>query len=584
MTPQEVNSNSSSFNEMFVKMRELSSQHGNLPMSSVMSAYTRTVRNLRYSADPYVQNRRVKSIQTLPGNYTVDQVGKMITDPGANEQNLRQVHHALEGSAYPMLKIRKTYTDMMTFRWYAHPAYLEEKDAKDPTLFREWALIEKLNEKLKPAATAHEITGKALQEGKVFYTPQYQVDRAHNQCAYATLQQLPSDWVKIVGFNDVSKYTVAFNLFYLMQPGTDWRQFGTLLEPYLQDFNDVLIPTDAVDRAKRFRVDLKKVKENRATMRGRPEAYQENGKWAYWVTLPFDKVWTFEIDDTNANVVSPMTGLYLSMLQIAKYEQVQMELVQNPLVAVMTGEMPYHQEKEGRTIDDDYRLSPTAREYFETIWYDMLAANNTGGIAFFGAPFNNMKLHQLAEAPSSTEISSNGYKYAMLKSGVSGVLPIDENPRAGVVNFSGKLESRYCNSVYEQFMRMMGEIYDSLGLTYTWRFKMFGDIISDEKMETEVNKAMSSGILPDVFIFNALRGRTVLDDLSMSRAIDASDIMWLRQPLVSSYNMSSKEPQLPPDKKAAKRKKSPLEQNPGGRPGKPIEEVTSEGTEDGLDA
>jgi len=565
-----------SYGELFAKMRELSAQHGNMPMQNVMSAYSRAVRSMRSTADPYVQNRRVRAIQTLPANYTSDQVGKMITDPGSNEKSLRQVHKALEGSSYPMLKIRKTYTDMMTFRYYTYPAYLEDGQKNDKTLFREWTLIEKINDRMDPASIAHRIAGQAIQEGKVFYTPQFKIDKAHNQCQWATLQQLPSDWVKIVGYNDISRYTVAFNLMYLTQPGTDWRQFGDLLEPFLEDFSDVLTGSRS-----RWTIDLHKfsARERKGRSAGRPEAYQENGKWAYWIVLPFDRVWTFETDDTNANVVSPLTGLYLSMLQIAKYEQVQMELVQNPLVAIMTGEVPYKAQKSDKIPDDDYSLSPSGRDLFETMWYDMLAANNTSGIGFYGAPFENMKLHQLSEAPSSTEISANGYKYTMLKSGISGVVPIDENPRAGVVNFSGKLESRYCDMIYSTFSRMMCTIYEGLGLNYTWRFKMFGDIVSDEALEKSISKTMASGILPDMFLFNALRGRSTLDDLSMSRAADVSGIMKLRFPLVSAYNMSSKEPMLPPDKKM----ESQMEKSEGGRPTKEISEVTSEGTEDGKD-
>ena len=57
------------------------------------------------------------------------------------------------------------------------------------------------------------------------------VDKSHNEVCHAFMQQLPSDWVKIVGFNNKSKYTVAFNLFYFLQPGTNplqtkecWRE------------------------------------------------------------------------------------------------------------------------------------------------------------------------------------------------------------------------------------------------------------------------------------------------------------------------------------------------------------------------
>ena len=44
------------------------------------------------------------------------------------------------------------------------------------------------------------------------------------------------------------------------------------------------------------------------------EIYLSCGRWYYWVTLPVDKVWTFEIDDVKPVVVSPLTGLMLLLL------------------------------------------------------------------------------------------------------------------------------------------------------------------------------------------------------------------------------------------------------------------------------
>ena len=106
------------------------------------------------------------------------------------------------------------------------------------------------------------------------------------------------------------------------------------------------------------------------------EIYYDCGRWYYWVTLPVDKVWSFEIDDINRNVVPPLTGLFLSFVNIAKYEQIQLSLVQNPLISIMTGEIPYRDDPSA-AIDDAYRLSPAGRKLFETYWYQMLAETNT---------------------------------------------------------------------------------------------------------------------------------------------------------------------------------------------------------------
>lgn len=553
------------------QIQVLSARFSNMPMDALFRAYDRAMDN-----NPWIQNKRVKQINTLPAEYSKDAIGEAIQHPGGNEQMLRGTHHALESTAYPMLKIRKLYTDLMTYRYYTYPAFLESpSDAKTKEFRREMALLEKFSDQLGPKENAHRATGWAIQEGKVFFAIRYDVDKSHNKVNYAFMQKLPPDWLKIIGYNNISGYTVSFDMFYFLQPGTDWRQFGDLFRPYLDDFNDVLeeVPNNAVFASKGsgWRVNLDKL-SRRKNLAGNPDAYVQNGRWAYWVTLPIDKVWGFEIDDTNANMASPMTGLYLSMSAIAQYEQVQLELVQNPLIAVMTGEIPYRNDSASPN-DDSYKLSEGGRVLYETLWYNMLSQNNTSGIGFFLAPAENLKLHQLAEAPSATEISTNGYGYAVEKAGLSGLIPINDNPRAGTVNISTQLEAQYCQRIYQQFERMMNYIYSTLNLRYTWKFCMFGDIYNDEKEKANMQKSMSLGILPDLYRYNALMGRSLLDDYSMSAAVKESGVLDMRLPLVTSYTAKNGNG-LPPSPTA----------DPGGRPEVAIEDVTSEGTEDMKDA
>lgn len=558
------------YERALARFNELTQQYGDLPMGIIMQAYSRASNN------PWIQNRRVKQISSLPVEYSKDDVADAIRTPGEHEQMLRQTHHVLESTAYPMLKIRKVYTDIMTYRFYTTPQYVDENDAKTADFKREARLIDRFNNAIDPKATAHKMAGQAIQEGKVFYYIRYSVDKPHNRVAYVHPQQLPSDWVKIIGFNSESGYTVSFDMFYFMQPGTDWRQFGDLFKPYVKDFNSVVkaVPGKVVYASSKWGVDMKKFNELRkdanGKMAGDPDVYQQNGRWAYWVTLPIQKVFVFEIDDTNPFACSPMTGLYLSMQAIAQYEQVQLELVQNPLVAVMTGEIPYTNDATRQS--DQYKLSNGGREFFEALWYQMLMQNNTSGIGMYLAPAANLKLHQLSEAPSATEISTNGYAYTVEKSGLAGLIPISDNPRAGTVNISIQIEARYCMRIYQQFEKMMNLLYKQLNLNYEWRFHMFGDIYNDEKMRNEMQKSMTLGLLPDLYIYNALLDRSLLDDLSMSDSIIASGILDKRLPLISSYTAKSGNTALPPI------------DNKGGRSEIDMGNVVSEGTEDFRDA
>lgn len=555
--------------------QNMSTKYGNVSAEGVQSAMMRALPfQSVYTANPLIQNQRVKQISSLPSDKSKTDIADMIRNPDSNEQGIRQVSNILEYTAYPMLKLRTTYQDLLTYKHYIYPEYVSAEDAQSEQFKHEWQTVCRLEKSFECERNARKIVGQCVRDGKVFYVPRVDVDKSHANVRYSFLQQLPQDWVKITGFNNISKYTVAFNMFYFMQPGTTYKQFGDLFEPYMQDFESVIgggvkKGPKGVIFASKNNVDIQKAK---ALMEREGdqnlEIYQQNGTWFYWVYLPPEKVWTFEIDDVKTNVVPNTTGLFLSMAQIAQYEQVQLEIVQNPLVSMVLGTIETYDSTNTREADP-IKISPAGRELFQSLFYQMLAQTNTGGVGIYSAPFRDMKLVQLAEAPNATNISSSGYEYAMEKSGLSALIPTTSDARAGVAQISLKIESRYASHIYWQFEKMMDYLLDSQNFKFNWRFKMFGDLATDDMMIKQMEKSMTLGILPDVFLYNALMDRTVLDDLSMSHAIDKSKLLDVRKPLISSFSAKSGNPNLPPVDNGAGRPKS--------------DTITSEGMEQDAD-
>ena len=547
-------------------LKSMSSKYGDMPMGKILDAFARSAQDQLFTANPYIQNRRVKQISSLPVQYEYNQVAEMVQQPNQYEEPLREVGHVLESTAAPYFKIRKTYQDLMTCHWYNHPADLEEADASKKELWREMSLTDRFAEAIDIQQKAHMIIGQCVQEGKVFYATRTSLDKSHNQVNYAFLQQLPQDWTKIVGFNNISKYTVAFDMMYFMEPGADWRQFGDLFEPYLSVFMNIAPDLPKRENKKFVYASgyerFSELKKN-GKLIGNPDVYFQGGRWFYWVTLPIDRVWTFEVDDVNRNVVPPYTGLFLAMANIAKFEQVQLSLVQNPLVSMILGEIPYR-DNTAASAEDSYKLSPSGRRLFEALFYQMLAENNTSGIGLYTGPFERLHLEQLAEAPSATDISSSGYKYAMQKSGI-GIIPSADDPRAGSIQISMQIECRFCEPVYRQIERMMNWLYGTMGLKFRWKFRMFGSIATDEKMEKVCRDGMTLGILPDTLTYLALHDTRLTEDLSISRMIRESGLLDLRIPLTSSFGA----------------RPVPAGSN-GGRPRS--EGVTSDGKEQDMDS
>lgn len=573
-----------SFDEYFGAIRKLTSEYGDVPAGSFWNAWTRA----SMSTNPFINNSRVKHISSFPANVTKQQIVEMLKAPEDNEQALRETAAGLEWGAFPFRKIRMTYQGVNTYRYYHYPASLTKEEAKSETLRREGVLLDKFNRRFRPDALAHQIVGQAWQMGKVAYYPRYSVDKSHNCVNFAFAQQLPADWIKIVGFNSESKYTVMFNMMYLLQPGSDWRQFGDLLKPYLDDFNGVLDPfattgvpdglgkkfvyaaknTAKSGSGRTFRIQPDNLRENAA---GNPQIYNQNGQWAYYVTLPVDDVWVFEIDDTTRAVAPMSAGLFISFDQISQIEDVALAVMQNPLVSIAFGEMPYYSERQTET-SDPVKLSPTGREYYVNLWYQMIAAANAGGIAFFPAPMEKLHLETLPEATGSSDMTAKNYAYAVMKSGMSGLIPINSDPRAGAVEISAKLEEAVCFCVYRQMERMMESIYRRMRLRYEWRFHMFGGFVSDKADLEDARKGLQIGMLPETLKYLALRGMSLWEDLSVSNFLNESGILDLRIPPITSYTAKqgiSGLPPMPPQDP----------DNEGGRPTKDIGEALESGSE-----
>ena len=534
------------------QFQALANKYREMPIDNVIAAFGRSsATNGSFTANPYVQNRRVKAISSLPMQYPYDKVAEMIAQPNENELPLRQVSHVLESTVAPYWKIRKTYQDLMTYRWYVCPKDIETVDeAKTKDFRRELLLTEKFIEQARIPEMAHEIMGQCVQEGKVFYTTRYEVDKTHNNVNYAFMQQLPQDWIKIVGRNNISKYTIAFNMMYFFEPGTSPMFYGDLFDRYWEDFADVASSLPVKNKNRKFVFGQENRKEGlsekikRLSAQEDLEIYLSCGRWYYWVMLPVDKAWAFEVDDVSRNVEPPLTGLFLSLVNIAKYEQIQLSLVQNPLVSLILAEIPYRNETNA-TIDDAFRLSPSGRTLFETYWYQMLANTNTTGVGFYSGPFTNMHMEQLAESPSATKVSSEGYKYAIQKSGI-GIIPTSDDIRAGMIQVSFNIESHFGEIIYRQMENMVNYIFFDLGLKYNWRLHMFGNLYDDERRIKEAKDGMTLGILSSTLEYLALCGRRITDDLATSCMIMGSGIMDMRLPLVSTYSAKQSESGLPP--------------------------------------
>lgn len=559
-TTPSVQENKDTWAALSKSLQAMSPLYKGMSMDSIFAAWT-AAGGLNYMLGwPPIQNRRVKNINTPTGDYSKDQIAEMVEKPGDNERALRAVSATLDSSAMTYNVILQTRQDIMTYDWYVYPSQ-DINDVGYETTKREFILANKIATAMNLRAKGHEITGLCAEYGKVFYTPRVSVDKSHCKVNYAFLQQLPTDWCQIVGYNSgPGKYTVAFNMMYFCQPGTTPLQFGDLFLPYLPAFSDVIESKGKYVYASDsgYAINTTKFKKNDVgSTVGNPEWAQIGSTWYYWVTLPADQVIVFEDSDRTANVVPSTTGMMMSMIQIPAYESAQLEIILNPLTSIMTGELETYNVTNVPNADP-IAVSPALREYFESLWYQMLNRNNTSGIGLYMAPAKNLKLQTITDTVSSTNIAGNAYADQVQKAGMSALIPTSTDPKVGVAELSAKIHARHAMPIYWTFERMMNAIFDKLNFKSTMRFRMFGDVFSREKDLDNARKGMTLGLMTETLRYNALIGHSLMDDLAIADLVTESGIMNKRLPLVSTYSARQRDGTLPPQ--------AAQELNPGGRP------------------
>lgn len=530
---------SSSYDAMLARFGSLvNGYNAQIGMSGVENAFTRAMDNLMANNAP-LQNARVKGISPFPVNFTKEQIGNYIRNPYYSELPLQQASTALRSANYPYFKINKTYQDILTYRHYTKPLYLDAESAKTSEFMREARLVDKISKSISPEATAHKIAGQTLNLGKTFYYLRYDVDKAHNRVNHAFLQQLPQRWCQVIGFNNVSGYTVSFDMMYFCEYGTDLAQFGDLFTPYIDDFaamfeDDRQLIKDGRLLRNPFNGRLFNPERLRGNAAGNPQVIKsddkergkwvQNGRYAYFVSLPIDKIWTFEIDDVSPAAVTPFTGLFLTYGQQNDFEDAQLALLVQPLAKIFTGEIPYYTANSAKE-DNGYRMTINAVYMFQAMFNALMAQSGTGGTAFYAAPYENIKSHDYSESANANSISETFNRYGMEKAGLAALIPVSEDVKAAQVDVSKRLEARFADRIYRQFERMMNTLYDSLNLRYEWEFVMFGSIFTDDDTREKAQKALAIGDTSAMFTLAALDGDSWLDKLSMVRAINESGIM-----------------------------------------------------------
>ena len=514
-----------------------------------------------YNNSPYIQNQRVKRVSSLPFAGNRDSIEKALGDIENSEQTLRQASYSLF-SNYSFMKLNSMYANILTYRNYFYSKYTTPKDIKSEAYKKERRRISRWVDLLQPKRTFQKIVEKAQWEGKLAYYMRDSVVEGKDDFDYVYLQHLPSDYVKIVGWNTASEFTIMFDFTYFWQAGTSPEQFPPIFKKYYEELKSI-IPNKNARPNPNFMEELA------------PDVqmYYKNNRWFYWRTLPQDECFTFSQTEALPYQIPNTIGLFLQAKDLQDYSYLQQELLQLPLSGVVTGTLPMVKDAGGTTATDNYGISSGAFEFFT----DMFNQAAPKGIQLFLSPATNHQFFKFdSDVVNNSTVVTNAIQQFNSVAGVGGLNSTTDKPNMAQVKTQQTLEAAYAERMYEQFINCIQVWWkNKLKTKFEWRFVLKGDKFSDSNSISNVQNLVSLGqnyMLPELLSYYGL---TIDDVQSMQDEVIASEVYNKFQVVQSAYTQSK---QTRINNTSVSEQKIVDVNDKGGRPTANPDNIESDGT------
>ena len=497
--------------------------------------------------NPFLQNDRLKMLNTRPGTMGREDLTKALKTPGESELGLRAEAWSMSSTQYLYYKILRMAADIPMFKYYLVPELLEKSEYKkddfknDDKLVNEW--IEQFDIKNTLKKTALEVK----REGKTTYLLRNSISGTgkNKTVNYAKWQKLPSEYVKLVKIGEHG-YIASFNFMLFLNPAFSVCQYPE----FIQDIWNDLVNSGAVSTAgcggaylpcgKYTASDGKEINpginvgklldysyeyrgsNGKETLRGNLEIVNRSlaeRSYFFWVQMPQDLCYTFCSDSSNPWVVPDTAGLLLSLDELADYDTLQGLVESTPLTALLTAEaetIPNPNPGQDQSV-----LNP---ETIAGIEQHFNSSTSTNLEALF-APLKNFKLLSLPSQPNSSEISANATKNVLTRAGLGGLITTTDKPSVSQVKTAQLLAESEANFVTLQFESVLNMIINKIiGTKYHWGLHIWGGIFTfnDEiKRDKELFVAGATFVLPKLASAYDL---SIRDTRAVQQYIDSFDL------------------------------------------------------------
>ncbi|MCR8641535.1 hypothetical protein NV379_02595 [Paenibacillus sp. N1-5-1-14] len=395
--------------------------------------------------NPLWQNELLKSLNMSPATFNRETIERLIQNPRANEDALKDLSQYLFNVVMQFNKLVNYYATIPTFDYFIVHTNADDHDMKLSSFKnsrkKATGILDKINLKL---TLPNILKGVILEDAKFYYIREFG--------EAITLQEMPAKYCKIINKTEYG-YQYAFNMYYFMQAGISVNDFDPEFIGYLDDF-------------------LKNKKNKVST--------------SYWQPLDPIKAPVFKFDETRAGLTPPLMGLFQDSAEIDHYKKLLKTKTQLEVWKIIVGKIPMKQDSKGAAVSNNFAIDPIVAGQYTAI----LQAGVPDGVKVATTPFD---LETVNFDQSQTQNNIVGYSQDNFynSAGSTPVLFGSGSPNASGLNASIKVDEAYVLHMYRQFERFLNAYMKTK--TGKYRFKIvFPDLTRfnyREKLEDYLKSA-----------------------------------------------------------------------------------------------
>lgn len=473
------------------------------------------------SLNPFLQNERLKMINTLPSKKSKEEIVQALQAPQSSEQTLRASSWALAATQYLYYKILRGACDIPVYKYYKVPELLSSAEYKSKEFQAEDELVDEWLEVFGVARTLKQKAMEVKRDGKSTYLVRSSIEDDHGKkhVNYATLEKLPTQYVKLTGIGQHG-YIASFNMMLFCNPAFSPSQYSE----YIQNVWDQMMENGVISKdAKGINQFMPSAASKlKIQYKGREMISNWETKdrtYLFWVQLPQEICYTFASDMSHPWVVPDTAQLFLDLQELTDYAALAGLIASTPLTAILTGEAEYVDNAQpGKT---QTKINPEILKGLQDAFNAMTSTNTE---AFF-APLKNIQLLSLPNTVNSNEMTSNAIKNFITTSGEGGIIIASDKPSIAQVKGAQLLAESQYDFVTRQFEDAINTIINKLlGLKYHWKIRLWGGIYTMENEKKFLKEAVMSG---DKFLMPKLLSSedlTIRDAHALDIYIDSLDI------------------------------------------------------------